>query len=289
MSKYVHLNGSVVPHDKALVHVEDRGFQFSDGVYEVVAVRNQHLVDSEPHFQRLERSLKELEIPSPLSRDKLRAAIHDLIKCNEMESGIIYIQITRGVAPRRHIFPESALQPTIVITTKSFTFPEPEEKAFAPCKVITISDMRWGRRDIKSVSLLANCIAMTQASRVGAFEAVQYDRDGFVTEGSASSTWIVTSEGEILTRYLDQAILAGVSRKIAFSIAEERGLKIREKKFTVADLKNAKEVFLTTTTPMVKPVGTVDEVTINDGATGAITRDILTAYRNRVYAMKTDT
>jgi D-alanine transaminase len=289
MSNYVHVNGTVVPYDKALIHIEDRGFQFSDGIYEVVAVRNRFLVDGEPHFQRLDRSLRELEITLPMSHDDLRLAIHELVERNALDCGTIYIQITRGVAPRQHAFPDSALQPTVVITTKSFQFPEPEEKAFTPCKVITVPDIRWGRRDIKSVSLLANCMAMTQANRAGAFEAVQFDRDGFVTEGSASNVWIVTFDGEIWTRNLNQAILAGVCRKIASSIAKDKGLTLREKKFTTSDLKKAREVFLTTTTPMVKPVGTVDDVKIDEGAVGPVTRDILTAYRERVFSMESDT
>jgi D-alanine transaminase len=289
MSNYVHVNGAVVPYDKAFIHIEDRGFQFSDGIYEVVAVRNRCLVDSEPHFQRLDRSLRELEIPSPMSHDDLRSAIHELIERNALNSGTIYIQITRGVAPRQHAFPDHELQPTVVITTKSFQFPEPEEKAFMACKVITVPDMRWGRRDIKSISLLANCMAMTQANRVGAFEAVQYDQDGFVTEGSASNAWIVTFDGEIWTRNLDQAILPGICRKIASSIAKGKGLTLREKRFTTTDLKKAREVFLTTTTPMVKPVGTVDDVKIGDGTVGPVTRDILTAYRERVFSMESDT
>lgn len=289
MSNYIHVNGSVVPYDKALIHVEDRGFQFSDGVYEVVAVRNRYLVDSEPHFQRLDRSLRELEIPSPVSHDDLRSSIHELIECNAMDCGTIYIQITRGVAPRQHAFPDHALQPTVIITTKSFQFPESEEMAFIPCKVITVPDIRWGRPDIKSISLLANCMAMTQAKRVGAFEAIQYDRDEFVTEGSASNVWIVTLEGEIWTRNLDQAILPGVCRRIALSIADNKGLTLREKKFTTSDLKKAREVFLTTTTPMVKPVGIVDDVEIGHGGVGPITRDILTTYRERVFSMESDT
>ena len=289
MSNYVHVNGTVVPYDQAFIHIEDRGFQFSDGIYEVVAVRNRLLVDSEPHFQRLDRSLRELEIPSPVSHDGLRLAIHELIERNAMDSGTIYIQITRGVAPRQLAIPDDVLQPTVVITTKSFQFPEPEEKAFTACKVITVPDMRWGRRDIKSVSLLANCMAMTQANRAGAFEAVQYDHDGFVTEGSASNVWIVTAEGEIWTRHLDQAILPGICRKIASTIATDKGLTLHEKRFTTDDLKKAGEVFLTTTTPMVKPVGTVDDIKIGDGKTGPVTRAILSAYRQRVFAMESDT
>lgn len=289
MSNYVYLNGEIVPHDAAVVHVEDRGFQFSDGVYEVIAIAKRHLVDGEPHLDRLERSLRELEIPAPMSRDDLRAAIHALIARNDIESGTVYIQITRGVAPRDHAFPATAPTPTVVLMTRAFQFPEPETVAFTACKVITVEDIRWGRRDIKSVSLLANCLAKTQAKRADAFEAVLFDADGMVTEGSSSNAWIVTADGEIWTRFLDSSILAGVCRKTAMAIAEARGLKLREKAFTVEQMKSATEVFLTTTTPMVKAVGRVDDTQIGDGTIGPVTRELLTAYRDRVFGMNTDT
>ena len=289
MSQFVYVNGQFVPYDQALVHVEDRGFQFSDGVYEVIAIHKGFTVDGIPHLQRLERSLNELEIPAPLSRSQFADVIRELLRRNEMENGTVYIQVTRGVAPRNHTFPEGPIEPTTVVTSKPFTFPEPEEKAFSACRVITAPDTRWARCDIKSVSLLANCLAKELARRAGAYEAVLFDRDGFVTECAAANAWIVTPDNELWTRHLDHAILAGICRKMTLALLQDEGITARQQPFMVDQMMQAREVFITTTTPMIKAVGRIDDTPIGDGNIGPLTRRLLEGYRARVFAIDGDT
>lgn len=289
MSRFVHLNGKVVPYEKAMVHIEDRGFQFSDGVYEYIAIYKKYLVDGELHLDRLDRSLRELSIAWPMSREALKKAIHELLDRNGLSSGSVYLQITRGVHPRSHRFPDPAPAPTLVITTTPYEFPEPDEIAFKPCKVITLPDIRWGRRDIKSVSLLANCLAQEQAYRAGAYEAVLVDDKGRVTEGSLSNAWIVAADGELWTHHLDYMILPGISRKVTIELCRALGFKVREEPFTADQMKQAREVFLSTSAPLIKPVGTVDDVRIGNGEIGPTTRTLLTAYRKRVLSMVGDT
>ena len=285
MSNLVYLSGELVVYEDAKIHVEDRGFQFADSVYEVMAVYQSQVVDREVHYARLERSLMELEIAAPMPRSELDSIVHDLIQRNGMESGNIYIQISRGVAPRHHSFPEPAPKPTVVIMTKPCVFPYPEEVAYRAEKVITLPDIRWGRRDIKSVNLLANCMAMTEAERAGAYDAILFEPDGSVTEASASSAWIVTHDGEVLTRALSNQILPGTCRGTTLKIAQAEGMKIREQTFSVDQMKSAAEVFLSGTTPMINPVGQVDDVVIGDGHCGPITRRLLALFRERVFSL----
>lgn len=289
MSQIIFLNGQFVPYDKALVHVEDRGFQFSDGVYEMIAIHKGFTVDGIPHFQRLERSLSELEIPAPLSRLEIADVIRELLRRNEVENGTVYIQITRGVARREQVFPEQPINPTTVIMTRPFRFPAPEEEAFQACRVITMPDMRWARCDIKSISLLGNCLAREYARRAGAFEAVMFDRDGLVTECAAANVWIVTPDDELWTRHLDNAILGGICRKMTLDLLRGEGITARQQPFTVEQMMGAGEVFLTTTIPMIKAVGRVDDRPIGDGNIGPVTRKLLEAYRARVFAIDGDT
>ena len=289
MSRFVYLNGKVVPYEQAMVHVEDRGFQLSDGVYEYIAIHKTFLVDGEPHLDRLDRSLRELKIAWPISREAMKGAIHELIERNGIDSGSAYIQVTRGVHPRFHRFPDPAPTPTVVIITNAYPFPEPEADAFTPCKVIIVPDIRWGRRDIKSVSILANCLAQEQAYQAGAYEAVMVGDEGKVTEGALSNVWIVDDDGILRTRHLDQGILPGISRMVTLDLCRSLGLEVREEAFDVDAMRRAREVFLSTSGALIKPVGTLDDRTIGDGTVGAVTRKLLTAYRARVFAMTHDT
>lgn len=286
---HVYLNGQFVPCNEAAVSVEDRGFLFGDGVYEVIAIHKGFMVDGFPHLKRLERSMHELEITPPLPSNDIVRLIHELRQLNNVENGLIYIQVTRGVAPRVHHFPQPPVEPTFLVMTSVIEYPQPAEIAFKPCHVITLPDIRWGRCDIKSISLLANCVAREQARKADAFEAVMYDQDGYVTECSAANAWIINQRGELQTRQSDYGILNGICRQMALELIEKEDLVLREEPFSVEEMKQAKEVFLTTTTPMIKPIGLVDDVTINNGEIGPLTRKLLTSYRDRVFKINCDT
>ncbi len=285
MPDFVYLNGEFIPRSQAKVSVEDRGFLFGDGVYEVLAVHKTVMIDGFPHIKRLERSLQEVEISAPLTSDNLTAIIRELITRNKLENGTVYIQITRGVAKRAHEFPIPQAKQTVFIMTSASLYPEPDDIAYAPVRVITLPDIRWGRCDIKSISLLANCLAREQASRAGAYEAVMFDRDNLVTECSAANVWIITQKGELRTRHADNAILNGICRNLTHELAHEEGLDFRDEMFSLDDLMQANEVFLTTTTPMIKPIGWVDGNPIGDGKIGPITKKLLTSYRERVFTI----
>ena len=198
MARYAYVNGRYVPHGDAAVHIEDRGFQFADGVYEVVPIVTDRMVDSGPDLDRLERSLSELDIALPVSRKVLEMVMQELVARNGVSEGLIYMQVTRGVAPRDHKFP-SGVRPSIVMTTKRVRLLS-QKKLSDGVKVITIPDIRWTRCDIKTIALLPNCMGKTEAAAAGAYEAWQVDRDGFVTEGTSSNAWIVTHDDRLLTR-----------------------------------------------------------------------------------------
>lgn len=285
MPDFVYLNGEFIPRNQAKVSVEDRGFLFGDGVYEVLAVHKTVMIDGLPHIKRLERSLQEVEISAPLTSDNLTSIIRELITRNNLENGTVYIQITRGVAKRAHQFPVPQAKQTVFIMTSESQYPEPDDIAYAPVRVITLPDIRWGRCDIKSISLLANCLAREQASRAGAYEAVLFDRNNLVTECAAANVWIITHKGELRSRHTDNAILNGICRNLTRELAHEEDLDFREEAFSLDDLMQAKEVFLTTTTPMIKPIGWVDGNPIGDGKIGPITKKLLTRYRERVFTI----
>jgi len=268
MSRIAYVNGQYLPHREAAVHFEDRGYQFSDGVYEVVAVRDGQLVDLEPHFERLEYSLGELGIDAPVSRKVLSMIFDEVIKRNRVTNGIIYLQITRGVAPRDHGFPKAA-RPAMVVSARNM--PSKDHLRQSGVAVITVPDQRWKRRDIKTVSLLPNIMAKQQAVEAGAYEALQVDDDGTVTEGTATNAWIVTDKGELVTRKTDHSILSGITRLAAKALAASAQLKLVERPFTVEEAKSAREAFLTSTTSNVMPIIRIDDVEINGGEPGPIT------------------
>jgi D-alanine transaminase len=276
MPKYAYVNGRFVRHAEAAVHIEDRGYQFADGVYEVVAVHDGALVDAEPHLERLDRSLRELRIGWPIARHVLRLLMDELIRRNRVTAGIIYLQITRGVAPRDHKFPAGA-KPVLVMTTKRLKPPAAAvvDKGIA---VISIPDIRWKRCDIKSVSLLPNILGKQQAAEAGAYEAWMVDEQGFVTEGTSTNAWIVTAEGTLVTRATDVAILSGITRAALIALVQAAGYGFAERRFSLDEAKAAREAFLTSTTSFVLPVTRINGAPVGEGVPGPLTRRLRDHY-----------
>lgn len=268
MSRIAYVNGQYVPHGEAAVHIEDRGYQFADGVYEVVDIANGQLVDEEPHLDRLDRSLDELRIAWPMARRAMKLVMRRVIARNMVKNGLIYIQITRGVAPRDHGFPVGV--PSSVVMTAKSTKPtpaeQPNDKGIA---VISHPDIRWSRPDIKSVALLPNVLCKQAAREAGAFEALLVDRDGYVTEGSSTNAWIVTKDNEVVTRNTDgNAILNGITRQAFFKLMAENGLTFVERKFTIAEALAAKEAFITASTTRIKSIVSIDGKPVGNGHPG---------------------
>ena len=286
MSRVAFVNGQYVPHAKAQVSIDDRGHVFSDGVYEVILVADGRMIDEEGHMVRLERSLRELEMKQPMSSRALIHVMNQTIKRNRVKDGMVYLQINRGVAPRNHVFDNDALEPSVVCTAKAVNLPADAESV-AGVKVITQPDIRWGRVDIKTVSLLPNALAKTAAAKEGAYEAWLVDDDGFVTECSASNAWIVDQDGRVVTRPLGNDILPGITRESVIKLAKECGIDVIERPFTVAEAKSAREAFLTSTTSFVKPVTQIDDVTVGNGHPGTVTRTLLGAYLSFIRAVQT--
>jgi D-alanine transaminase len=276
MSRIAYVAGSYLPHRDAAVHIEDRGYQFADGVYEVIAVRQGRLIDEEPHLRRLHRSLDELRIAAPMSDAALQVVIREVVRRNGVENGIVYLQVTRGAAPREHAFPKSAA-PTLVVTSRHTKPPDPR-LAESGIAVITIPDIRWQRCDIKAVALLPNVLGKQQAREAGAFEAWQVDGGGQVTEGTSTNAWIVTGDATVVTRAADRAILNGVTRRAVLDIIAREGFRLVERPFTVAEAKAAREAFLTSTTSDVLPVVRIDGNPVGDGRPGPLGRKLRAGY-----------
>ena len=282
MSRIAYVNGQYLPHDHAEIHIDDRGYQFGDGIYEVVSIMNGHLADQEWHLDRMEYSLSELNIPMPMTRAAMKIVIGNLIRMNKITNGLIYFQITRGVMRRDHAF-NAMLRPQLVMTAK--TLPRLSKQMIDPVKVITVPDQRWQRRDIKTLQLLPNCLAKTKAMEKGAYEALMVDHDGLITEGSSSNAWIVTDQGELITRPATYDILSGITRKAILDIADKRNLKIVERGFSVEEAQKAAEVFVSSATSLVTPVYMVDDVKIGNGDTGPVALALRQAYFDHVSAL----
>jgi len=276
MSRIAYVAGHYLPHRRAAVHIEDRGYQYADGVYEVLAVVGGHLVDEAAHFARLHRSLGELRIAAPIADAALKVVMREVIRRNGVDKGIVYLQITRGVAPRDHAFPQAA-KPVLVVTSRRARPPDPK-LARDGVSVITIPDIRWQRCDIKSVSLLPNVLGKQQAREAGAFEAWQVDRDGNVTEGTSTNAWIVTAGGDVVTRACDHAILNGVTRLAVLDIIAREGMRLVERPFSVAEAKAAREAFLTSTTADLLPVVRIDGEWVANGKPGSVATKLREAY-----------
>ena len=269
MSRVAYVNGLYLPHRRAAVHVEDRGYQFADGVYEVIAVKNGRLVDDIPHLERLDRSLRELEIAPPMSRAALRVVMAEMLRRNRIRDGILYIQMTRGVAARNHPFPADG--DASVVMTARLEPPQDPGLAENGVDVISIPDIRWKRCDIKSVSLLPNVLGKQLAHRAGAFEAWQINDQGYVTEGTSTNAWIVDAEGRLCTPPIDQQILGGITRRRILKLAEREGIEFSERYFTLKEAQSAREAFITSATTLVLPVTTIDDAVIGNGKPGTFT------------------
>jgi D-alanine transaminase len=272
MSRIAYVNGRYVPHAAAMVHVEDRGYQFSDGVYEVCEVRAGRLVDERRHIERLQRSLGELRIRPPMSPLALGVVMRETIARNRVRNGIVYLQVTRGVARRDHAFPTPATAPSLVVTARSIGIAGNEKAAAAGIAVISVPDNRWGRVDIKTVGLLPNVLAKQAAREQGAREAWFVDREGYVTEGSSTNAWIVTAAGKVVTRPADRAILRGITRTVLIEAIAAQGLVLEERPFTLAEAYAAREAFVTAASQIVMPVVRIDGRSVGGGVPGPIAR-----------------
>lgn len=274
MSRTVYVNGQYLPEEQGKVSIFDRGFLFADGVYEVTAVIHGRLIDYEPHIERLERSLSEIRMAWPCSKAELRAVHEELVKRNALDQGWVYMQVTRGAADRDFKFPKNATATLIAFTQQKNLIENPD--AVTGVRVVTVPDLRWKRRDIKSVMLLAPALGKQQAYESGGFEAWMVE-DGFVTEGTSSNAYIV-KDGEIITRPLSTSILAGVTRRSLLRLAGEREVVIEERPFTPAEAYDADEAFLTSATNFVLPIVEIDGHRIGGGQPGPIVRKLRSIY-----------
>jgi D-alanine transaminase len=278
MSRVAYVNGRYVPHADASIHIEDRGYQFADGVYEVCEIFRGWVVDERRHLDRLERSLRELSIRMPVSRAALAIILREVLRRNRVRDGIIYIQVTRGVARRDHVFPSPAVAPALVVTARSIPRIRGERLAEEGVAVITLPDNRWERVDIKSIGLLPNALAKQKAKEAGAREAWFVDPDGFVTEGASTTAWIVTSLGTLVTRPNGTEILPGITRLTAAAVAARAGHKVEERKFTVDEAKEAREAFMTAASTIVMPIVRIDDRPVGDGRPGPVARKLRGAF-----------
>jgi D-alanine transaminase len=269
MTRFAYANGRYVPHAEAVVHIEDRGYQFADGVFEVIGVHRDRLIDEEPHFERLDRSLFELRISWPMTPSALKLVMRELMRRNKLKDGSVYIQITRGVAPRDHAFPKRTVSPSLVLMTKRAK-PLPSTALREGVSIITVPDIRWGRCDIKTVALLPNVLAKQAAAEAGAFEAWLVNEAGEITEGSSTNAWIVTDEGDVVTHPAGPTILNGVTRLTVLRIAAESQIKVQERPFGLDELKSAREAFLTSTSSHVLPVTRIDGRPVGHGRPGPV-------------------
>jgi D-alanine transaminase len=270
MSRIAYVNGRYLPFREAKVHVEDRGYQFADGVYEVCEVRAGRLVDERRHLERLKRSLGELRIRMPMSAAALGVVLREVVAKNRIGYGLVYLQITRGVARRDLAFPSPQVEPTVVATARPLNRARNEALAAKGIAVVSVPDNRWGRVDIKTVGLLPNVLARQAAIDQGAREAWFIDDDGAVTEGALANAWIVTGAGALVTRHADHAILRGITRTVAIEVSKAQGLVIEERAFTLTEAYAAREAFVTSATQIVMPVVSIDGHTIGDGKPGPV-------------------
>jgi len=270
MLRIAYVNGRYRAYRDATVHIEDRGYQFSDGVYEVCEVRDGHLIDERRHVQRLHRSLEALHMAAPMSDAALGVVLRETIARNRVRNGLVYLQVTRGVARRDHAFPAGQTPVALIVTARRLDRSKYEREAAQGVSVVTVPDNRWGRVDIKSISLLPNVLAKQAAREQGAREAWYVDRAGLVTEGSSSNAWIVTADGALLTRPADHGILRGVARTVVLEVASAHGLRVEERAFSVEEAYAAREAFMTAASQIVLPVVRIDGHSIGSGSPGPV-------------------
>jgi len=277
-----YVNGRYLPQRQAAVAIEDRGYQFADGVYEVVLALGGRLLDCEAHLDRLDRSLSELRIDLPMSRRALCAVMSRLLRVNRIEAGTLYLQITRGVAPRDHAFPQPPVRPALAMSVRRFDLAALLARQARGIAVQIVPDLRWRRCDIKSIALTGNVLAKQAACEAGAAEAWMLDPAGMITEGASTTAFIVDDEGRLRTRRLGAEILPGITRSVLFDMARERGLSVLEQPFSPLEASAAREAFTASTTNFVAPVVRIDGASIGDGAPGPITRTLIARHRAHV-------
>ena len=284
MGRIAYVNGRFVPHREAFVHIEDRGYQLADAVYEVWALFDGKLADAEGHFARLERSLSELRIAMPMSRAALTRVLKEAVRRNGVREGLLYLQVSRGVAPRDHAFPDASVRPAVVMTVSRVDRAATEARAARGVAVVTTPETRWGRCDIKTVGLLPNALAKQKAREAGAVEAWFVDDLGFVTEGASSNAWIVDGEGRLRTRDTNANILRGVTRHTLLDVIRAEGLEVDERPFTPDEAVAANEAFITGAGSLVLPVTAVDGRPVGKGEPGPIATRLRRLYIERARA-----
>ena len=278
MPRFAYVNGRYVRHADAAVHIDDRGLVFADAVYEVCQVQQGFIVDLTRHLDRLDRSLGEIRIRPPMPRAALTGIMREVLRRNRVVNGMVYLQVTRGRAKRDHVFPSPEVRASLIVTAKAMNPAVNAAKYAAGIKAVTVADNRWGRVDIKTVGLLPNVLARQQAKEAGAQEAIFVDADGNVTEGGATNLWIVDRAGKLATRPADHAILRGVTRTTLLDVAKKLGIDVEERRFSVADMLEAREVFITGATTICLPVVSIDGQTIANGHPGMTAQKIRDAF-----------
>ncbi len=277
MPRIAYVNGRYLPHADAAVHIEDRGYQFADGVYEVCEVARGYIVDMNRHLGRLDRSLRELRMEWPMHRASFEVVVREVVRRNRVANGLVYIQVTRGVAGRDFLFPVGVL-PSMVVTSKKVDPSFQATRAERGIKVITVPENRWDRVDIKTVGLLPNVLAKEAAKAAGAQEAWFVDPDGTVKEGGSSNAWIVTADGVLVTRPAEHGILRGITRTTIFDVAAGLGLRIEERGFTVDEARTAREAFISSATTIAMPVVEIDGVVVANGHPGSTVLSLRAAF-----------
>ena len=278
MTRIAYVDGAYLPFDQAGVHIEDRGYQFADGVYEVFALVDGQMLDVEAHLERLDLSLQKINLASPVSKPALLVILKETIRANNIKDGLVYMQITRGRAARNHVYPATP-QPVLSVTVRPINETHRRHVAEAGIKVISIEDQRWKRCDIKSISLLPNVMAKQAAVEAGAQEAWMIDGEGFVTEGASTTAWIVDKAGKLRTRPLANDILSGITRQMLISLINELKLELDEVPFTLDEAYSSKEAFSTASSLIVMPVVDIDGHEIGNGKPGKITTQLLHNYK----------
>ena len=274
MTRVVYVNGRYLPYAQAGVHVEDRGFQFADAIYEVCEINSGRLIDETRHMDRLERSLAELRITMPMSRAALGLVMREVVRRNRVTTGLLYLQVTRGQAPRDFPFPAGDVSPTLVCLARRVDDAKRQARAEKGISVVTAPDIRWGRCDIKTVMLLPAVLAKEGAAEAGAQEAWLVDRDGFVTEGASSNAWILDASGTLRTRPTGNAILPGVTRRTLLDVLSREKIPLEERAFRVEDALHSREAFITSASGTIMPVVSINSTPIGDGRPGPLSRKL---------------
>ena len=274
MSRIAYVNGRYLPHGQAAVHIDDRGYQFADGVYEVCEVKGGLIIDETRHMARLARSLGEIAIRRPMNPVSLGVVLREVVRRNRVQDGMVYLQVTRGVAPRSHAFPAPSVRPSLVVTARAIDRADGEVTAGEGVSVITVPENRWERVDIKTTGLLPNVLAKQKAKAAGAYEAWFVDGDGLVTEGASTNAWIVTADDVLVTRPADQGILRGITRSVVLDLVAREGLSLAERPFSVAEALAAREAFVTAASTLVMPVVKIDGKPVGTGRPGPLATEL---------------